>query len=99
MRMMLKVQLPVESGNEAVRTGRIGEVLAAVVPRLQPEAMYFGVEDGERTAYAFFQLEDPSVIPVIAEPLFQNLDASIHLAPVMTLDELQKGLEESAAHG
>lgn len=96
MRMMMKVHLPVESGNEAVRTGRIGEVLTAVVPRLQPEAMYFCVEDGERTIYAFFDLADPSAIPVIAEPLFQNLDASVHLAPVMTLDELQRGLAEGA---
>jgi hypothetical protein len=96
MRTMLKLQLPVEAGNDAIRTGRIGEVLGAVGERLQPEAMYFGTEDGKRTAYVFFDLKDPSAIPVIAEPLFQDLNASVHFAPVMSLEELQKGLGDAA---
>ena len=96
MRTMLKLQLPVESGNDAVRTGRIGEVLGAVMARLQPEATYFLVEDGKRTAYVFFDLRNPSALPVVAEPLFQSLNASLHFAPVMTLEELQKGLGETA---
>lgn len=96
MRTMLKLQLPVEAGNEAIRSGRIGEVLGAVGERLRPEAMYFGAEDGRRTAYVFFDLKDPSQIPVVAEPLFQNLNASVHFAPVMTLEDLQKGLGEAA---
>ncbi len=96
MRTMLKLQLPVEAGNDATRTGRIGEVLGAVMQRLQPEAMYFATEDGRRTAYVFFDLREPSQIPVVAEPLFQNLNASVHFVPVMTLEELQKGLGEAA---
>ncbi len=96
MRMMMKVQLPVEAGNEATRTGRVGQIIASVMERLRPEATYFGTEDGKRTAYAFFELNDPALIPVIAEPLFQGLNASVHFAPVMSLDELQRGLGEAA---
>ena len=96
MRTMLKMQLPVEAGNEAVRSGRIGEVIRATVERLQPEATYFCTEDGKRAAYVVFDLEDPSQIPVIAEPLFQELNGSVSFAPVMNLAELQKGIAQAA---
>jgi len=96
MRTMLKMQLPVEAGNEAVRSGRIAEVIRATVERLQPEAAYFGTEDGKRSAYVVFDLQDPSQLPVIAEPLFQELNGSVSFAPVMNLEELQKGTEQAA---
>ncbi len=96
MRMMLKFRLSAAAVNQATPTSRIGEVLGSVLQGLQPEAMYFLVEDGQRTGHVYFDLKDPAVIPVIAEPLFQNLDARVHLVPVMTLDELQRGIAESA---
>jgi hypothetical protein len=94
MRTMIKLQVPVAAGNDAIKSGRIAEVLGALMSNLHPEAAYFGAEGGERTAYIFFDLTDPSRIPVIAEPLFQNLDASVEISPVMNLDELQSGLAE-----
>ncbi len=50
MRTMLKLQLPVEAGNDAIQTGRIGQVMETIMGRLQPEAAYFGAENGKRTA-------------------------------------------------
>jgi hypothetical protein len=96
MRMLLKFQIPVEAGNEAIRTGRIVKLNEAVMAHLQPESAYFGAEGGRRTGYVFFDLDDPSHIPVIVEPLFQGLNASIELIPVMNADDLQKGLTELA---
>ncbi len=96
MRTMLKLQLPVEAGNDAIQTGRIGQVMETIMGRLQPEAAYFGAENGKRTAYIFFDLNDPSQIPVVSEPLFQSLNASIEFSPVMNVEELQKGLAEAA---
>ncbi len=96
MRTMLKVQLPVEAGSEAIVTGRISEIIGVFVERYRPEALYFAVEEGKRAAYAVFDLKDPADIPVVVEPLFQGLRASAVLTPVLTLDELQKGLREFA---
>lgn len=93
MRMLLKWELGLEATNEAIRTGKmaeINEVLAAT--NTQPEAAYFGTENGKRTGYIFFDLTDPAQIPVIAEPLFQQLDSTVEFIPVMNVDELQRGL-------
>lgn len=92
MRTMAKFQVPVEAGNDAIRSGKIAEVLTQVMSDLRPEAVYFGAEDGMRTCYLVFDLTDPSQIPVIAEPLFQNFNASLDFFPVMNLEDLQSGL-------
>ena len=42
--------------------------------RLKPEAAYFLAEDGKRTGLFFFNMQDVSQIPVIAEPLFMGMD-------------------------
>jgi hypothetical protein len=50
----------------------------------------------KRTGLIFFDLADPSQIPVIAEPFFMTVNAAIELLPVMTPEDVQKGLEEAA---
>ena len=52
--------------------------------------------DGKRTGLIVFDLKEPSQIPVIAEPIFMAVNASIELSPVMTLEDVQTGLEEAA---
>ena len=39
-----------------------------------------------------FDLEDPSQLPTLTEPLFRNLKANIQMFPVMDREDLQKGL-------
>ncbi len=68
------------------------ELIQGTIERLRPEATYFGPEGGVRTAFIIFDLEDPSQIPSIAEPLFSKLNASVEMFPVMDRDDLQKGL-------
>jgi hypothetical protein len=94
MRMLLKVQPSVEAGNEAVRSGRIAELIQSSIQLIEPEAVYFVVENGRRTGFMFFNLEDSSQIPVIVEPLFQNLNANVEVLPAMNLEELQRGLSQ-----
>ena len=96
MRTMLKLQIPVEAGNDAIRNGRIAEVVGSMMSTLKPEAAYFGAEDGLRTAYFVFDLADSSQIPVVAEPLFLALNARVHFAPVMNAEELQAGLSQAS---
>lgn len=92
MRTMLKVQLPVEAGNDAIQSGRLGEVIGATVARLQPEATFFCTEEGKRTGYMVFDMEDTSQIPPVAEPFFMEFNATVSFNPVMNGEELQKGL-------
>jgi hypothetical protein len=96
VRMLLKVQMDVEAGNRAIRDGSFGEMLNRVMGEIKPEAAYFTALDGKRTGLIFFDLQEPSQIPAIAEPFFQSVNAAIELTPVMTPEDVQKGLEEAA---
>jgi hypothetical protein len=96
MRMLLKMQMDVEAGNRAIKDGSFGEVLDRVMGQIKPEAAYFTAIDGKRTGLIFFDLEDVSQIPVIAEPFFMTVGAAIDFLPVMTAEDVQKGLEVAA---
>jgi hypothetical protein len=49
MRMLLRWEIGLEAGNEAIRTGKIAEFNRALMERVQPESAYFGTENGRRT--------------------------------------------------
>ena len=96
MRMMLKVTIPVEAGNKAIKDGVLPRTMQSTIERLKPEAAYFLAEDGKRTAFYFFDMTDASQIPTIAEPLFMGMNAALLLVPAMNAEDLQKGLAEAA---
>jgi len=84
------------SCNRSIRDGSWADAMNRVMQGLQPEAAYFTAMDGKRTGLIVFDLKEPSQIPVIAEPIFMAVNASIELSPVMTLEDVQTGLEEAA---
>ncbi len=93
MRFMLIVHMPTtETANRVVREGRVGPILQDTMARLQPEAAYFGPLEGIRTAFLVIDLDDVSQIPSISEPFFQELGARIDFIPVMTAEDLAKGI-------
>ena len=92
MRMMLKVTFPTETANRTISDGSFQRVMAATIEKIQPEAAYFIAEHGRRCAMLFFDMQDASDIPPIAEPLFSALHAEIELVPAMNRDDLKKGL-------
>jgi hypothetical protein len=94
MRVMARISVPVESGNQAIKDGTLGAVMQRAAERWKPEAMYFTTFDGRRTAFMVFDLPDASGLPPFAEPFFAGLNASVELAPVMNGDDLQKGLSQ-----
>ena len=95
MRMMLKVKMPVEAGNEAIKSGALAQTMQSMMEAFKPEAAYFYPEDGLRAALFVFEMDGSSDIPSIAEPMFMNLGAAIELTPVMNADDLQKGLQQA----
>ncbi len=92
MRFMLTIRMSTEQANAAVRDGRVGPLLQRAMEQLRPEAAYFGPVDGLRTAYMVIDIDDASQIPAISEPFYQELGARIEFVPVMTAEELAKGI-------
>jgi hypothetical protein len=95
MRMLMKVQMPTGSGNDAIKDGSLPQLMASSLEALKAEAAYFMAEDGMRTALIFFEMNDSSEIPPAAEPFFMDLGASITLSPVMNAREMQSGVTKA----
>jgi hypothetical protein len=95
MRMMLKIAIPTETGNQTIKNGSLHKIFEATMSKLKPEAAYFYPEHGLRGAVMFFDMKDASEIPAIVEPLFAGLNARIQLTPVMNADDLKKGLDSA----
>ncbi len=99
MRTMLKMKMDTQAGSRAIADGSMPDVMQEALGRLQPEAAYFAPEGGVRTAFIVFDLEDPSQIPSIVEPMFSKLNATVEMFPVMNREDLQKGLEQLSGSG
>ena len=90
MRFLVKVNIPVEAGNAAVKAGKLGSLMQSILADQKPEAVYFTDDNGERTAFLFLEMQSASEIPAIAEPWFLAFAASIEIHPVMVPDDLAK---------
>ena len=91
MRMLLRVSIPVESGNAAVRAGSLRKTIEGILSGLKPEAAYFSEENGERTGFIVFDMKESSQLTAIAEPWFLALNAKVTVRPAMDLEDLAAG--------
>jgi hypothetical protein len=90
MRFLVKVNIPVETGNIAAKAGKLGTTIQSILADQKPEAVYFTDENGQRTAFVFLEMQDASQIPAIAEPWFLAFNARIEIHPVMVPDDLNR---------
>jgi hypothetical protein len=97
MRMMLRVSIPTEEGNKAIKDGSMEKFIEHTLSDLKPEAAYFTAENGRRTAYLFVEMKDSSDMPFFGERFFFAFNASVDSIPVMNVDELKQGLPRAMA--
>jgi len=87
--MLLRVSIPVESGNAAAKAGTLGSTVEKILADLKPEAAYFFSDDnGNRSGSIVFDMKDSSQIPAVAEPWFLAFNAKVSFRPVMNPQDL-----------
>ncbi len=90
MRFLLKAEWALEAGNAAIKDGSLPRTVESILADLKPEAAYFLVSNGKRTALLVVDMNDASQIPAFAEPLFHAFKASLEIVPVMVAEDLKK---------
>ena len=60
-----------------------------ILEDLQPEAAYFMTSNGDRAGLIFFEMENASDIPKVAEPWFHAFEANVDIVPVMVAEDLK----------
>jgi hypothetical protein len=93
VRFLAKVTIPLEKADEAFKSGTLPGTMQSAMQRLKPEAAYFFEEDGKRECLFVFNLD----VPALLKPLFPNLDAFVHVTPVMNATEFELELGEASA--
>lgn len=90
--MMLRARLDTEKSTQALKDGRMEQVIESAMERLKPEAAYFTPQKGGRTCILVFDMQDSSELPPVVEPFFDVFGAEVEVQPVMTREDLRNGL-------
>ena len=67
--------------------------LEEYINKVKPEASYFFEAGGNRVSVFVVNMDSADMIPIIAEPLSQEMDANVEFHPVMSLDDLKKAVQ------
>jgi hypothetical protein len=69
--------------------------LEEYINKVKAEASYFFEAEGNRVAAFIIDMQSADQIPVLAEPLFSGMGAHVEFHPVMSLDDLKKGIPQA----
>jgi hypothetical protein len=100
MRTLMRVSIPVETGNAAAANGTLGTTIQKILGDISVEAAYFFADDeGRRSGSIVFDMKDNADIPALAEPWFLAFNAKVTFRPVMSVADLERampGLDKAA---
>ena len=95
MRFLISAKIPTEAGNLMVQDPNLLNKLETYIDKVNAEATYFLEVDGNRVAVFIVDIQSADQIPVLVEPLFSGMGAHVELHPVMSLDDLKKGIPQA----
>ena len=95
MRFLILAKIPTEDGNKMVQDPKFLEKIEKYINKVKAEATYFFEADDNRVASFIVDIESADQIPVLSEPLFSGMGAHVELHPVMSLDDLKKGMPQA----
>jgi hypothetical protein len=91
--MLMKISMPVDKSNAAVKSGALQRTLESTMEALKPEAPLLPDENGNRSAIMVFDMAGSWQLPMT--DAIPGLGAAIHLTPAMNGEDLQRGLKEA----
>ena len=95
MRFILSAKIPTEAGNLMVQDAKLLNKLETYINKVKAEATYlFELMAIKYTAF-IVDIQSADQIPVLAEPLFSGMGAHVEFHPVMSLDDLKKGIPQA----
>jgi len=94
MRIMITFSFPTKTGNDSVGSGKVQKMFENLMADLKPEAAYFYPEGGDRGGVLFVNANDSSDVVRLAEPFWFGLNATVKMTPVMSADDLMKGMAD-----
>ena len=95
MRFLIHARIPTEDGNKMVQDPNFLRKIETYINKVKAEATYFFEADGNRVAAFIVDIQNADQIPVLAEPLFSGMGAHVEFHPVMSLDDLKKGMPQA----
>jgi hypothetical protein len=96
MRFLMKVEWDGEAGNAALRDPKFGEKMMGLLKEMKAEAAYFTTPKGNRGGYIVINMDDASQMVAMAEPFFFKFKAKVKYMPIMTPEDLAKGMPAAA---
>ncbi len=95
MRFLIHAKIPTEDGNKMVQDPNFLKKLETYINKVKAEATYFFEANGNRVAAFIVDIQNTDQIPILVEPLFSGMGAHVELHPVMSLDDLKKGIPQA----
>jgi len=95
MRFLIHASIPTEDGNKMIQDPNFLRKLETYINKVRAEATYFFEANGNRVAAFIVDVQSADQIPIVAEPLFSGMGAHVEFHPVMSLDDLKKGVPQA----